>query len=245
MAEEDQVRAELRQPARGVPVAGRVGRERGVRLAQAGAQGGEAEVEEDVAADQRAVGLAPVGDVARGVAGHVEDGEAGYLIALLQAALHRVRLGRGEPAEQLRYSALAGRGAHALGHRCVVFSAPQRDLQRFADGVARAEVVRVGVGEGVGAHGATGELAQDALAVAGGAGVDQDVAGQVDVDRVARPAAELEDVVGDPVDGSAAYAPTRARAPSTRGRSAVGGGASRRSSSASIGFGCAKTSSCV
>jgi hypothetical protein len=78
----------------------------------------------------------------------------------------------------------------------------------------------MGVGEGVRFDGPAGQLAQDALAGARRAGVDQDVAGQVDVDRVARPAAELEDVVGDPVDGAAAYAPTRSRAPSTPSRSA-------------------------
>lgn len=53
----------------------------------------------------------------------------------------------------------------------------------------------MGVGQGVGSEGVTLELPQDALAVGLGPGVDQDVAGQVDVDRVAGAAAELEEVV--------------------------------------------------
>jgi hypothetical protein len=81
-------------------------------------------------------------------------------------------------------------------------------------------VVGVGVGERVRANRAAFELAEDALAVTRGAGVDQYVTGQVDVDRVAGPAAELEDVIGDPVDGAAAYAPMRSRAPSTPSRAA-------------------------
>ena len=220
MAEEDEVRLEPGQSARRVPVAWRVGRKCGIRLAQAGTQGGEAEVEEDVAADQRPVGLTPVGDVAGGVAGDVEDGEPGYVVPFTQRSFHRVRLGKGKPVEQPCSAALAGCGALALHDLCVVCAAPQGDFELVAYGVARPVVVRVGVGEGVRFDAAPGELAQDAPAVAGGAGVDQDVTGQVDVDRVARPAAELEEVVGDPLDGAAAYAPTRSRAPSTPSRAA-------------------------
>jgi hypothetical protein len=53
----------------------------------------------------------------------------------------------------------------------------------------------MGVGQGVGSEGVTLELAEDALAVVLGPGVDQDVADQVDVDRVAGATAELEEVV--------------------------------------------------
>jgi hypothetical protein len=215
MAEQDQVRPELGQPAGRLPVARRVGGEHVVGLPEAGTQGWEAEVEEHVTADQRAVGLAPVGDVAGRVAGDVQDGEACYFVSFAEAALHGVRLGRGEPVEQLGCAALRGWRTLALGSACVSFSTPKRDVEGLADRVARAVVVRVGVGERVCGDGAAGQLAEDALAVAGGAGVDEDVAGQVHIDRVARPAAELEDVVGDPVDGAAAYAPTRSRAPST------------------------------
>jgi hypothetical protein len=47
----------------------------------------------------------------------------------------------------------------------------------------------------VGSEGVTLELVEDAPAVGLGPGVDQDVADQVDVDRVAGATAELEDVV--------------------------------------------------
>jgi hypothetical protein len=57
------------------------------------------------------------------------------------------------------------------------------------------------MGEGVRVDRPAVELAEDALAVTGCTGVDQDGAGEVDVDGVAWPAAELEEVVGDLVDG--------------------------------------------
>jgi hypothetical protein len=100
-------------------------------------------------------------------------------------------LGEGELVEQLPHQALAGRGALALDDGRVLVPAPERDPERLADGVARAVVVRVGVGEGVRRDRPAFELAQDALAVGLGARVDQDVTDQVDVDPVAGPAAKL------------------------------------------------------
>ena len=84
--EADGGRLQPRQPALGPPVLRRVGREEMRRLAQARDRGQQVHVEEDVAADQRAVRLAPERDVARGMAGRVEDGEPGG---------ERVALGQG------------------------------------------------------------------------------------------------------------------------------------------------------
>ncbi len=53
----------------------------------------------------------------------------------------------------------------------------------------------MGVRQGVGIEAVALELAEDAPAIGLGPGVDQDIAHQVDVDRVARAAVELEDVV--------------------------------------------------
>ena len=54
---------------------------------QSGDAGEQVHVVEHVAEDQDAVGLAPEGDVAGGVAGGVEDLEAGDLVALVERAV--------------------------------------------------------------------------------------------------------------------------------------------------------------
>ena len=60
----------------------------------------------------------------------------------------------------------------------------------------------MGVREGVGGHSAPGELGQDPPMGAIGAGVDQDVLDQVDVDRVTRFPGELKDVRGELFDSA-------------------------------------------
>ena len=62
------------------------------RLLDRAAQQEGVEAPHHVAADERAVRLAPVGDVAGGVAGRVEHREAGDLVALAQTSRDRVRL---------------------------------------------------------------------------------------------------------------------------------------------------------
>jgi hypothetical protein len=80
----------------------------------------------------------------------VEHGEAGHLVAFAQTALHGVRFRQGHPGEQPRRPPLALFGARALGDVSIALAAPERDAERLADGVTRAEVVGMGVREGVG-----------------------------------------------------------------------------------------------
>ena len=65
-------------------------------------------------------------------------------------------------------------GVSIAGH--VALPAPQRDLEPFADRVARALVVGVGVGERVRGQGPSADLAHDALLGLARGGVDQHVA---------------------------------------------------------------------
>ncbi len=101
-------RLERRELALRPPVLRRVDREQSRRLAQAGDRGQQVHVEEDVAADQRAVRLAPERDVAGGVAGRVEDGEpGGERVALGQGA----RDGRALEPRRWRRRARSGAAA--------------------------------------------------------------------------------------------------------------------------------------
>jgi hypothetical protein len=171
-------------------------------------------VEEDVAADECPVGLAPERDVAGGVTPRVEHREPDHLVALLEAALDRVRAGQGHPVQQPGSSADSGRGAGALRDMRIPCAAPQGNSQRLADGVARPVVVGMRVGQRMRTDTAAAQLAQDPPVAELGAGVDQHIRDEVGVDRVARPAREPEYAGGELLDGEA-YVPTRSRAPST------------------------------
>ena len=90
MAEEDDFWLELRETSGGLAVLGRVRGEVRLRLVEAGKARELVDVGEYVAEDQDAVGFAPEGDVADGMAGDVEDLEAGDLVALAQLAVDRM-----------------------------------------------------------------------------------------------------------------------------------------------------------
>lgn len=107
-----------------------------------------------------------------------------------------------------------GRWPSPLSHVRVALAAPKRDRECVADGVARPIVVGMGVRQRVRAYATPGQLTEDAPMGKLGARVDEDIADQVDVDRVARPAREPEYVGAKLLDGEA-YVPTRSRAPST------------------------------
>jgi len=163
--------------------------------------------EEDVAQDQGAVARAPQRDVPSGVARGLEDGESRHLVALAQAAGHRMaRTGErtlGEPVH--RVARLAVGEPPALDRRGVGLSAPERNAATHAHGVTRPLVVGMSVGDDVGRQRAAHELAQDPPPGVAGRGVDEDVAHEVDVHGVGRETAELVDVVGEllhAVDGN-------------------------------------------
>ena len=100
------------------------------------------------------------------MAGGVEHREARDLIALLQCSCDRMGLGRGEHAP-------AGTDhPAALNRHDVIGAAPQRYVESLTDGVTRAVVVEMGVGQGMGRDRAIGNLLQDAPMVKGHAGID-------------------------------------------------------------------------
>ena len=92
-----------------------------------------------VADDQDAVGLAPEDDVAGGVAGDVEDLEAGDLVALVELAVDGVA-GAGEDLEVEAGDRVAGLAladqVGVLGGVGVALGDPEGDAERLADGVA-------------------------------------------------------------------------------------------------------------
>ena len=122
---------------------------------------------EDVAGDEDAVGLAPEGDVAGGVAGDVEDLEAGDLVALAQLAVYGVA-GTGAGAEEELGERVVGLALadqlRVLGGVGVGLADPERDRELGADPVADALVVGVGVGERVGRDLVALQLLEDAAA---------------------------------------------------------------------------------
>ena len=88
VAEQHELRRELGQPSLAAAVERRVVGERPGRLVQAVPRREDVHVEEDVAADQRAVRLAPEREMAGAVAGRLEHEEAGAdLVALAQLAV--------------------------------------------------------------------------------------------------------------------------------------------------------------
>ena len=125
-----------------------VGEDRG-RLAQAVGRREDVHVEEDVAADQRAVGLAPERDVAGAVAGRVEHDEAvAELVALAQLARRARPRGSRRRGRACWISALRARrdrrGAVAQVRR-VRDADPDRHAERLMHVLRAARVVVVDV----------------------------------------------------------------------------------------------------
>src|SRR4051794_7436351 len=189
VAGEDQRGVQLRELADRAPVLRHVVGEDRRRLLDPGQAGGVAHVADHVAADRHPVALAEEDDVAAGVARSVDDAEAGDLVALVEHPLDFVR--RALPD---RPNHLVGRAAgrrlldrpppfHRLD---VIGVAGEGHLARLADRFRRALVVGVDVGESDHRDLTALELGEDPSLVPGAAGVDEDVLGEVDVDRRCR-----------------------------------------------------------
>ena len=120
---------------------------------------------------------------------HVEDLEAGDLVALAQPPRDRMA----GPAQARAITLLSG-CLTARSCRSPSRPRPARRTQsmpsRSQTSLARALVVGVGMGERVGGDLAALDLADDPPPGQAGAGVDEDVAHQVDVDPVGREAAQ-------------------------------------------------------
>jgi hypothetical protein len=206
VAEQGEPGLERGEPARRAAVFSRVGAEIPLRLVQAGDAGEDVDVVEDVAEDEDAVGLAPEGDVARGMARDVEDPEARDLVSLVEPAVDRVA-GAGEDLDEELGDEMVGLALAdqlgVLGGVGVGLADLVGDAEALADGVTRALVVRVRVGEGVGVDRAALDLAQDAAAGVAAGRVDQHITDHVDVDRVRRKAGEHPDVGGELLHGGA------------------------------------------
>ncbi len=93
----------------------------------------------------------------------------------------------------------------ALGGVGVVLAHPERNAERLAHLVARPLVIGVRVGDGVGGHGVALELAEDAPPRVPGAGIDEHVLEEEDVDAVRRKAGELPDTLRELLHRAAAY----------------------------------------
>ena len=199
VAEEHHPRLERGQAPDGPAVRGGVEREALRRLVQARPAGERVTAEEGVPGQQHPVLLAPVREVAGGVPGRLEHAEAGHLVALAQLAGDghrragpvpqlpaRHRVDRREWADRARADRLGLPGRR-----------PQRQAERAAHGRARALVVGVGMGEGVGPDRDAAELAQDPAGGVARRGVHEHVLDEVDVEGVARAAREQPDAGGD------------------------------------------------
>src|SRR5436305_3277986 len=100
VTEADEGRLELGQLPHRLAIAHRIGTEERVRLVQTWEAGERVDVRVGVAADQRAVGLPPEGDVAGGVAGHVEGLEPRDVITLAHPPGHWMRGPGKRPSDQ-------------------------------------------------------------------------------------------------------------------------------------------------
>src|SRR5690242_8077882 len=87
MTKADQARPQRRQPAHRLAVARRIGSEERFRLVQARKTGDRVDVGEDIAADQGAIRLPPEGDMTGRMSRHVQHGESGDVVALMQPAI--------------------------------------------------------------------------------------------------------------------------------------------------------------
>ena len=139
--------------------------------------------------------------MADGMAGDVEDLEAGDLVALVQLAVDRMA-GADEELDVEAGHRVAGLAlaneVGVLGGIGVALADPQGDVQGAADLVGGALVVRVGVGQRVGGDLVGADLLEDLAARVAGAGVDQHVLDQVGVDRVGEEErVEVPHLVGD------------------------------------------------
>ncbi len=164
------------------------------------------------------------------MAGYLQHLETGDVVALVQPPGHR--MGRAGPEALLkavdqRWVLKPGDPAGRLHRVRVAGTAQQRDSQFRADGVACALVVWVGVCQRVRRDRMTRDLPQDPAPRMAGSCVDQHIAREVDVDRVARTTVELEQSgcefshrfsTGHPLtdDGSDVACATLAAMPSAR-----------------------------
>jgi hypothetical protein len=107
---------------------------------------------EHVAEDERAVRLTPVGHVAVRVARDLEHLEARDVVGLVERTVDLARRPGSHPIDDPVHPVvrLARADVAVLHRRHVGLADPQRDAERVADGLARALVVGVDVGEGVG-----------------------------------------------------------------------------------------------
>jgi adenine phosphoribosyltransferase len=201
VAEEDELRLELGEAPGGAAVLLGVRGQVGLWRMEAGESGQLVDVRKDVAEDQDAVGLAPEGDVACGVAGDVEDLEAGDLVALVEVAVDGVA-GADEDLDveagnRVVWLALADE-VGVLGGVGVALGDPEWDVQGAADLVRGALMVGMGMRERVGGDLVRSELAENLAGAVTGAGVDEDVLDQVGVDRIREEeGVEVPDPVGD------------------------------------------------
>ena len=109
------------------------------------------------------------------MARRVEHREAGHLVALLEAALHGVRVAQGHLCQQPGPAADPWGRAGALRNVRIARAAPQRDSQRLADRVARSVVVGMRVRERMRSDTAADQLAQDPPVAELGGGGDQHI----------------------------------------------------------------------
>src|SRR2546423_14815488 len=118
----------------------------------------------------------------RRVPGHVENLEAGYLVALVHPPGHWMGWAGERLADQRvdRVLRLALHDAAVLDRVGVALAAPQRQAELLAHVVAGALMVGGGVSEGVRGHGATVQLAEDPLGGVAGRGGDAPAAPQGD-----------------------------------------------------------------
>ena len=159
-------------------------------------------VGQHVAEDQDAIRLPPERDVSLGVPGDVEHLESGDLVSLLDRAVDLATGAVEDPPEEVGHE-LVGLALvdqlGVLGRGHVQLGAPEWNSEFLADVAAGALMVRVRVSERVDPHLVSVELLQDPPGRLPAPRVDQDIAGEVGVDRPgqAGEALEVPDAVGE------------------------------------------------
>ena len=201
MAEEHELGLQSGQAPGALAVAPWIAREDPRRLVQTRHRREHVHVEEHVARDERAVALAPEGEVAVGVPRRLEHDEAvAEVVALVQRAGDGHRLVVGQAGHRGPGPRVGRARAPGLHVGAIALADPDRELERVDQAPGAARVIGVAVGQRVGADGVAAQRLDQALRRALGAGVDDDVAEQVGVDPVARGQRDVEDVLGDAAD---------------------------------------------